>query len=75
MEKVYDKVYKSLEESGTDFFEIGLINPFIQFLFLSDWVCNSCKGFVESDGWQTLKNYPNDFKVRYNLNFNLISEV
>lgn len=62
MEKVYDKVYKPMEESKMDFFEIGNINPFLQFLVLSDWIVNSCKGFVESDGWQTLKNYPSDFK-------------
>lgn len=63
MEKVYDRVYKPLEENNVDFFEIGHINPFLQFFFLSDWVCNSCRGFVESDGWNTLKNYPDDFKV------------
>ncbi|KAJ6642230.1 UDP-glucuronosyltransferase 1-6 [Pseudolycoriella hygida] len=62
MEKVYDMVYKPLDESGTDFFDFGLMNPFLQFLFLSDWVTNSCKGFVASDGWQVLKNYPDDFK-------------
>lgn len=63
MEKVYDTVYKPMEESKVDFFEIGTINPFLQFLFLSDWIVNSCTGFVTSDGWQTLKNYPSDFKV------------
>ncbi len=63
MEKVYNRVYSTLEEKKIDFFEIGQINPFLQFLFLSDWVTSSCKGFVESDGWEQLKNYPNDFKV------------
>lgn len=63
MEKVYDRVYNALDESKTDFFEIGKINPFLMFFFLSDWVYNSCTGFVESDGWQILKNYPDDFKV------------
>lgn len=63
MEKVYDRVYKPLDENKVDFFEIGLINPFLNFFFLSDWVLNSCRGFVESDGWNTLKNYPDDFKV------------
>lgn len=63
MEKVYDRVYSSLEETGSDFFEFGLTNPFLQFLFLAEWTCNSCKGFVESEGWEVLKNYPNVFKV------------
>lgn len=66
MEKVYDSVYKALEEKETNLFELGQTNPFLQFLFLSDWVCNTCKGFVQSEGWETLKNYPDDFKVSLN---------
>lgn len=61
MEKVYDAVYKSTED--VDFFEIGQINSFLQFWFLSGWITNSCTGFVQSEGWETLKNYPKDFKV------------
>lgn len=69
MEKVYDRINKPLEASKTDLFDFGNTNPFLQFLFLSHWTVNSCKGFVESDGWQTLKNYPNDFKVGHRICF------
>lgn len=63
MEKVYDRVYNALDEAGVNFFDIGLTNPFLQFLYLPDWPINTCLGLVESDGWDTLSKYPNDFKV------------
>lgn len=65
MEKVHDIVYEAMEKNNVNFTEIGRMNPFIHFFFLSDLILNSCRGFVESSGWETLKNYPSDFKVPY----------
>lgn len=65
MDKVYESVYKTFTTSeNADPFNFGKTNPFTQLTLYCGWLYNICSGFVESDGWEALKNYPNDFKVR-----------
>lgn len=67
MEKVYESVYRTFtsDSKNIDPFDFGQTNPFAQLSLYCGWLYNICSGFVESDGWETLKNYPNDFKVRF----------
>lgn len=67
MEKVYETVYKSFvsDSKNVDPFDFSQTNPFAQLASYCGWMYNICSGFVESDGWETLKNYPNDFTVSW----------
>lgn len=67
MDKVYEIVYKSFisDSKNVDHFDFGQENPFAQLSSYCGWMYNICRGFVQSDGWEMLKNYPDDFKVVY----------
>lgn len=65
MDKVYESVYKAFttDSQNVDPFDFGQTNPFAQLSLYCGWLYSICSGFVESEGWEILKNYPNDFKV------------
>lgn len=64
MDKVYESVYKSFTlDTNVDIFSYGESNAFTQISQYCGWLLNICRGFIESEGWELLKNYPKDFKV------------
>lgn len=57
-EKVYSTLY-----SAFDLMEVTTeANSFESILTHYEWIYTSCQGFYQSKGFQTLLNYPDDFK-------------
>lgn len=62
MEKVYETVAAS-DDFELNIFEMGFKNIILQYFDTPELTIAVCDGLVQSNGWQQLNNYPNDFKV------------
>lgn len=63
LEKMYDTLYAAGGELDINFIEYGNTNPWSQFGPFYEYSYLSCMGIFASQGWQQLKDYPDDFKV------------
>lgn len=64
MEKVYETVAIS-DGMELNIFETGIKNIILQYFDTPELIIAVCDGLTQSNGWQQLNDYPNDFKVKY----------
>lgn len=62
MEKVYETVETS-DDFELNIFDVGIKNIILQYFDTPELIIAVCDGLTQSNGWQKLNSYPNDFKV------------
>lgn len=61
LDQMYPTLYNGTKE--LDFLEFGRFTPIQLFRLYSEWSEKACIGAVNSKGFKSLLNYPDDFKV------------
>lgn len=64
LEKMYSYIYNGSTDIETDLFKLGEMSPMEVLKTYIDIFEGSCVGSMDSEGYQKLLDYPNDFKVR-----------